>query len=99
MKSLGPMQGTHVHVRFLYFALVTYRPSNDTFHIPRILVATISLNYFVLVLCVCVCVGEGGGYRTIVTPSVAKWGVAQMCLCEAESQGGDRTILGSANLP
>ena len=32
-----------------------------------------------------VCVG---GYCTIITRYVAKWGVAQMCLCETKYQGG-----------
>ena len=28
------------------------------------------------------------GYRTIVARYVAKWGIAQMCLCEAKYKGG-----------
>ena len=45
---------------------------------------------------VCFC----GGYRTIIARYVAKWGIAQMCLCETKYQG--RRIApfwGSANLP
>ena len=30
----------------------------------------------------------GGGYRTTIARHVAKWGIAQMCLCETEYQGG-----------
>ena len=29
----------------------------------------------------CFC-GGGGGYRTIIARYVAKWGIAQMCLCK-----------------
>ena len=28
------------------------------------------------------------GYRTIIARYVAKWGIAQMCLCESQYQGG-----------
>ena len=28
------------------------------------------------------------GYRTIIARYVAKWGIAQMCLCETKYQGG-----------
>ena len=28
------------------------------------------------------------GYRTIIARYVAKWGIAQMCLCETKCQGG-----------
>ena len=34
------------------------------------------------------------GYRTIIARYVAKWGIAQMCLCETKYQGGYRTIFG-----
>ena len=34
------------------------------------------------------------GHRTIVARYVAKWGIAQMCQCETEHQGGYHTILG-----
>ena len=44
-----------------------------------ILVAIVSQNSFVLVF---------GGYRTIITRYVAKWGIAQMCLCETKCSGG-----------
>ena len=43
------------------------------------LVAIVSQNYFVLVFV---------GYRTIIARYVAKWGIAQMCLCETKCQGG-----------
>ena len=40
------------------------------------------------------------GYRTISTRYVAKWGIAQMCLCESNHQGEGITLfLGSAKLP
>ena len=42
------------------------------------------------------------GYRTIIAQYVAKRGVAQMCLCETQHQGGASHHLnfgGSANLP
>ena len=28
------------------------------------------------------------GHRTIIAEYVAKWGIAQMCLCETKYQGG-----------
>ena len=34
------------------------------------------------------------GYRTIIARYVAKWGIAQMCLCETKYQGGYRIIWG-----
>ena len=37
------------------------------------------------------------GYRTIVTLYVAKWGIAQTCLCETKYQGGYCTIWGKCN--
>ena len=41
-----------------------------------------------------------GGYRTIIARYVAKWGIAQMCLCESKYQGGGiAPFRGSANLP
>ena len=40
------------------------------------------------------------GCRTIIARYVAKWGIAQMCLCETKSQGGGIAPLwGGANLP
>ena len=48
-------------------------------------VAIVSQNSFVLVLM---------GYRTIIARYVAKWGIAQMCLCKTKCQGGYRAILG-----
>ena len=44
-----------------------------------ILVAIVSQNVFVLVFM---------GYRTIIARYVAKWGIAQMCLCQTKYQGG-----------
>ena len=55
------------------------------FSYRAMLVAIVSQNAFVLVLM---------GYRTIIARYVAKWGIAQMCLCETKYQGGYRTILG-----
>ena len=43
------------------------------------LAAIVAQNSFVLVFM---------GYRTIIARYVAKWGIAQMCLCEAKYQGG-----------
>ena len=42
------------------------------------------------------------GYRTIIARYVAKWGIAQMCLCETIGTKGGGVIVpcsGSANLP
>ena len=40
------------------------------------------------------------GYRTIMARYVAKWGIAQMYLCETKYQGGGiAPFWGSANLP
>ena len=40
------------------------------------------------------------GYRTIIARYVAKWGIAQMCLCEAKCQeGGIAPCWGNVNLP
>ena len=44
-----------------------------------ILVAIVSQNSFVLVAM---------AYRTIIARYAAKWGIAQMCLCETKYQGG-----------
>ena len=55
------------------------------FSYRAILVAIVSQNSSVLVFM---------GYRTIIARYVAKWGIAQMCLCETKYQGGYRTILG-----
>ena len=39
------------------------------------------------------------GYRTIIARYVAKWGIAQMCLCETTYQGGGiAPFRGSAKL-
>ena len=50
-----------------------------------ILVAIVSQNS--LVLCFM-------GYRTIIARYVAKWGIAQMCLCKTKYQGGVSHHLG-----
>ena len=56
------------------------------FSYRAILVAIVSQNSFVLVFV---------GYRIIIARYVAKWGIAQMCLCKLIStKGGYRTILG-----
>ena len=40
------------------------------------------------------------GYRTIIARYVAKWGIAQLCLCETKYQrGGIAPFRGSANIP
>ena len=49
------------------------------FSYRAILVAIVSQNSFVLAFM---------GYRTIIARYVAKWGIAQMCLCETNYQGG-----------
>ena len=55
------------------------------------LAAIVSQNYFVLVFV---------WYRTIIARYVAKWGIAQMCLCETKYQGGGIAPLwGSAKFP
>ena len=64
------------------------------FSYREILVAIVSQNSFVLVL-----MGYRRiSYRTITARHVAKWGIAQMCLCETNYQRGDCTIWGAANL-
>ena len=61
------------------------------FSYRAILVAIVSQKVFVLV---------SMGYRTIIARYVAKWGIAQMCLCETKCQGGGiAPFWGSANLP
>ena len=61
------------------------------FSYRAILAAIVSQNSFVLVF---------AGYRTIIARYVAKWGIAQMCLCETKYQGGCiAPFWGSANLP
>ena len=58
---------------------------------PEILAAIVSQNSFVLVFV---------GYRTILARYVAKWGIAQMCLCETKyHRGYIAPFWGSANLP
>ena len=37
------------------------------------------------------------GYRTIIAQYVAKWGIAQMCLCETKCQGGGIVIAATAS--
>ena len=55
------------------------------FSYRAILVAIVSQNSFVLVFM---------GYRTLIARYVAKWGIAQMCLCETKYQGGVSHQLG-----
>ena len=38
------------------------------------------------------------GYRAIIARYVAKWGIAQMCLCETSTNGGIAPLGGSAKL-
>ena len=49
------------------------------FSYRAILAAIVSQNFFVLVFM---------GYHTIIARYVAKWGIAQMCLCKIKYQGG-----------
>ena len=61
------------------------------FSYRAILVAIVSQNVFVLVFM---------GYRTIIARYVAKWGIAQMCLCKTKYQGeGLAPFWGAPNLP
>ena len=48
------------------------------------LVAIVSQNFLVFVFL---------GYYTIIARYVARWGIAQMCLCKTKCQGGYRNIL------
>ena len=57
------------------------------FSYRAIFVAIVSQNSFVLVLM---------GYRTIIARYVAKWGIAQMCLCKTKYQGGVSHHFGGA---
>ena len=58
-------------------------PQQRYFSYCAILVPIVSQNSFALVF-----LGAGGGYRTIVARYVAKWGIAQMGLCETKCHGG-----------
>ena len=55
------------------------------FSYRAIFVAIVSQNSYVLIFM---------GYRTNIARCVAKWGIAQMCMCETKYQGGYRTFLG-----
>ena len=55
------------------------------FSYHAILVAIVWQNFFVLVFM---------GYRTLIARYVAKWGIAQMCLCETKYQEGASHHLG-----
>ena len=67
------------------------RGSAGILFISRDACAIVSQNYSVIVFM---------GYRTIIAPYVANWGIAQMCLCQTLSiKGGYRTIFGVSNLP
>ena len=57
------------------------------FSYRAILAAIVSQNNFVLVFM---------GYRTIIARYVAKWGIAQMRLCETKYQGGVSHRFGGA---
>ena len=61
------------------------------FSYRAILVAIVSQNVFVLVFM---------RYRTIIARYVAKWGIAQMCLCKSMYQGGGiAPFWGTTRLP
>ena len=60
------------------------------FSYRAILVAIVSQKYFVLVFM---------GYRILIARYIAKWGIAQMCLCELSAKGGITQFWGSAELP
>ena len=58
---------------------VTLEAQQRYFSYRAILAAIVSQNSFVLVFM---------GYRTIIARYVAKWGIAQVCVCETKYQGG-----------
>ena len=58
--------------------LVSLEAQQRYFSYRAILVAIVSQNFFVLVFM---------GYRTIIARYVAKWGIAQVCLCKTKHQG------------
>ena len=61
------------------------------FSYRAILAAIVSQNSFVLVLM---------RYRTIIARYVAKWGIAQLCLCKTKYPGGGIAPFGgAANIP
>ena len=73
------------------WALPLLEAQQRYFSYRAIAVAIISQNSFVLVFM---------GYCTIIARYVAKWGIAQMCLCGTKCQGGVSHHFGeSANLP
>ena len=89
MVQWGPMKGSAVGVpgRLMYGPL---EAQQRYFSYRAILVAIVSQNYFVLVFM---------GYRTIIARYVAKWGIAQMFLCETKyPSGGIAPFWGSASL-
>ena len=61
------------------FGALNLEAQQQYFSHRAILVAIVSQNSFVLVFV---------GYRTIIVRYVAKWGIAQMCLCETKYQEG-----------
>ena len=78
--------------RFCPSKLHTFLEAQQRYFSYRaILVAIVSQNSFVHVFM---------GYRTIIGRYVAKWGIAQMCLCKIKYQGGGiAPFWGNANLP
>ena len=66
-------------------SILTLEAQQRYFSYRTMLQAIVSQNSSVLVFM---------GYRTIIAQYVAKWGIAQMCLCETECQeGGYRTFI------
>ena len=63
----------------MLWALSGLEAQQRYFSYRAIPVAIVLQNSFVLVFT---------GYRTIIARYVAKWGIAQMCLCETKYQGG-----------
>ena len=77
-KKNHPMETAPWNCRFLSLVLAL-EAQQRYFSYRAILVAIVSQNYFVLVFM---------GYRTIIARYVAKWGIAQVCLCKTKYQGG-----------
>ena len=86
MVHFGPFWPEEVHFGPFRSANRTPAIPDQQRHLSSILVAIVSQNSFVLVFV---------GYRTIIARYVAKWGIAQMCLCETKYQeGGIAPFLG-----
>ena len=60
------------------FGVPSLEAQQRYFSYRAILAAIVSQNFFVLVFM---------GYRTIIARYVAKWGIAQMCLCKLSTKG------------